>query len=59
MASPARPRTGPHAPRCDCTAPSDTAEYDLSLWLTKARALRSAWGTPARCRARVLAETPF
>ncbi|MFF7209964.1 acyl-CoA dehydrogenase family protein [Streptomyces sp. NPDC008238] len=35
-----------------------TAEYDLSLWLTKARALRSAWGTPARCRARVLAETP-
>ncbi|MGW3247212.1 acyl-CoA dehydrogenase family protein [Streptomyces sp. NPDC001070] len=35
-----------------------TAEYDLSLWLTKARALRSAWGSPARCRARVLAETP-
>ncbi|MFF3943966.1 acyl-CoA dehydrogenase family protein [Streptomyces sp. NPDC001902] len=34
-----------------------TAEYDLSLWLTKARALRSAWGTPARCRARVLAQT--
>ncbi len=23
-----------------------TAEYDLSLWLTKARALRTAWGTP-------------
>ncbi|MEU4093912.1 acyl-CoA dehydrogenase family protein [Streptomyces sp. NPDC026673] len=35
-----------------------TAEYELSLWLTKARALRSAWGSPAQCRARVLAETP-
>ncbi|QTD97907.1 acyl-CoA dehydrogenase family protein [Streptomyces cyanogenus] len=32
-----------------------TAEYDLSLWLTKARALRSAWGTPEECRDRVLA----
>lgn len=32
-----------------------TAEYDLSLWLTKARALRTAWGDPAACRARVLA----
>ncbi|WP_079028244.1 acyl-CoA dehydrogenase family protein [Streptomyces stelliscabiei] len=31
-----------------------TAEYDLSLWLTKARALRTAWGTPAECRAAVL-----
>jgi alkylation response protein AidB-like acyl-CoA dehydrogenase len=31
-----------------------TAEYDLSLWLTKARALRGAWGTPADCRAVVL-----
>ncbi|MEV5477958.1 acyl-CoA dehydrogenase family protein [Streptomyces sp. NPDC003328] len=31
-----------------------TAEYDLSLWLTKARALRTAWGTPAECRAVVL-----
>lgn len=31
-----------------------TAEYDLSLWLTKARALRSAWGSPSACRARVL-----
>ena len=31
-----------------------TAEYDLSLWLTKARALRTAWGGPARCRAVVL-----
>jgi alkylation response protein AidB-like acyl-CoA dehydrogenase len=28
-----------------------TAEYDLSLWLTKARALRTAWGTPGECRA--------
>ncbi|MET8854909.1 acyl-CoA dehydrogenase family protein [Streptomyces sp. NPDC004579] len=32
-----------------------TAEYDLSLWFTKARALRSAWGTPAACRAEALA----
>lgn len=31
-----------------------TAEYDLSLWLTKARALRTAWGTPGECRAMVL-----
>ncbi|MET7485697.1 acyl-CoA dehydrogenase family protein [Streptomyces sp. NPDC005538] len=31
-----------------------TAEYDLSLWLTKARALRGAWGDPATCRAAVL-----
>ncbi|MEU8590353.1 acyl-CoA dehydrogenase family protein [Streptomyces sp. NPDC048664] len=31
-----------------------TAEYDLSLWLTKARALRSAWGTPRECRDTVL-----
>ncbi|MFF8730759.1 acyl-CoA dehydrogenase family protein [Streptomyces sp. NPDC015171] len=33
-----------------------TAEYDLSLWLTKARVLRSAWGTPEECRDLVLAE---
>lgn len=32
-----------------------TDELDLSLWIRKARALRSAWGTPAACRARVLA----
>ncbi|MEU6117186.1 acyl-CoA dehydrogenase family protein [Streptomyces sp. NPDC047117] len=32
-----------------------TEELDLSLWIRKARALRSAWGTPAACRARVLA----
>ncbi|CAM5337334.1 acyl-CoA dehydrogenase family protein [Streptomyces abikoensis] len=31
-----------------------TAEYDLSLWLGRARALRSAWGSPAACRARTL-----
>ncbi|MEU2419918.1 acyl-CoA dehydrogenase family protein [Streptomyces sp. NPDC007851] len=31
-----------------------TAEYDLSLWLTKARALRGAWGTPEECRRDVL-----
>ncbi|MER6161545.1 acyl-CoA dehydrogenase family protein [Streptomyces sp. NPDC001868] len=31
-----------------------TAEYDLSLWLTKARALLTAWGDPAACRSTVL-----
>ncbi|MBG0856096.1 acyl-CoA/acyl-ACP dehydrogenase [Streptomyces spinoverrucosus] len=31
-----------------------TAEYDLSLWLTKARALRGAWGGPDECRDAVL-----
>lgn len=31
-----------------------TAEHDLSLWLTKARALRTAWGTPDACRALVV-----
>jgi len=31
-----------------------TGEYDLSLWLTKIRALVSAWGTQAEHRARVL-----
>jgi len=31
-----------------------TAEYDLSLWLTKARALRTAWGGPEECRALVV-----
>ncbi|MEU0197700.1 MULTISPECIES: acyl-CoA dehydrogenase family protein [unclassified Streptomyces] len=31
-----------------------TAEYDLSLWLTKARALRTAWGAPEECRALVV-----
>ncbi|MEV7192942.1 acyl-CoA dehydrogenase family protein [Streptomyces sp. NPDC093510] len=31
-----------------------TAEFDLSLWLTKARALRSAWGDPGVWRGRVL-----
>ncbi|MFJ5266912.1 acyl-CoA dehydrogenase family protein [Streptomyces sp. NPDC088358] len=31
-----------------------TAEYDLSLWLARARALRTAWGGPAECRAAVL-----
>ena len=31
-----------------------TAEYDLSLWLAKARALRTAWGGPEECRALVL-----
>ncbi|MFI9774996.1 acyl-CoA dehydrogenase family protein [Streptomyces sp. NPDC051956] len=33
-----------------------TQELDLSLWLRKARPLRDAWGAPAACRARVLAE---
>jgi alkylation response protein AidB-like acyl-CoA dehydrogenase len=32
-----------------------TAEYDLALWLTKVRALTSAWGTQAWHRGRVLA----
>jgi alkylation response protein AidB-like acyl-CoA dehydrogenase len=32
-----------------------TAEYDLSLWLTKVRALTSAWGTQRMHRDRVLA----
>ncbi|UYQ60387.1 acyl-CoA dehydrogenase family protein [Streptomyces peucetius] len=31
-----------------------TAEFDLSLWIRKARAVRDAWGTPASHRARVL-----
>jgi hypothetical protein len=31
-----------------------TAELDLSLWLTKVRALVGAWGTPAVHRARLL-----
>ncbi|MFJ7072583.1 acyl-CoA dehydrogenase family protein [Streptomyces sp. NPDC098781] len=31
-----------------------TAEYDLSLWLTKARALRTSWGSPDECRDTVL-----
>ncbi|MFE1751394.1 acyl-CoA dehydrogenase family protein [Streptomyces anandii] len=35
-----------------------TAECDLSLWLTKARALRTAWGAPHECRAAVLAAAP-
>ena len=32
-----------------------TQEFDLSLWLTKIRALLTAWGTPAFHRDRVLA----
>jgi len=32
-----------------------TAEYDLALWLTKVRALTSAWGTQRFHRDRVLA----
>jgi alkylation response protein AidB-like acyl-CoA dehydrogenase len=32
-----------------------TDEFALSLWIRKARAIRDAWGTPARHRARVLA----
>jgi len=31
-----------------------TREYDLSLWITKVRALVGAWGTPAFHRTRVL-----
>ncbi|WP_323792252.1 acyl-CoA dehydrogenase family protein [Nocardioides sp.] len=33
-----------------------TAEFDLSLWITKIRALLSAWGTPAHHRSRLLEE---
>lgn len=32
-----------------------TDEYDLTLHLRKARALRTAWGSPSACRAAVLA----
>lgn len=32
-----------------------TAEYDLSLWLLKVRALVGAWGSPGHHRARILA----
>ncbi|MFJ5548341.1 acyl-CoA dehydrogenase family protein [Streptomyces sp. NPDC093225] len=32
-----------------------TEELDLALWLRKARPLRTAWGAPADCRARLLA----
>jgi alkylation response protein AidB-like acyl-CoA dehydrogenase len=31
-----------------------TAEHDLSLWLLRVQALRSAWGDPAAHRRRVL-----
>lgn len=33
-----------------------TAEFDLSLWITKVRALVTAWGTPAHHRAVLLEE---
>jgi len=32
-----------------------TEEFDLSIWLTKVRALVTAWGTPAHHRAALLA----
>ncbi|MEW1549208.1 acyl-CoA dehydrogenase family protein [Streptomyces tsukubensis] len=32
-----------------------TEEFDLALWLRRARPLRDAWGTPAQCRDAVLA----
>ncbi|QCX80166.1 Acyl-CoA dehydrogenase, short-chain specific [Streptomyces sp. YIM 121038] len=35
-----------------------TAEYDISLWLLKARALRGAWGGPGQWRARVVPPPP-
>ncbi|MGV9883900.1 acyl-CoA dehydrogenase family protein [Streptomyces sp. NPDC003006] len=35
-----------------------TAEFELSLWLTKARALRCAWGDPGEWRGRMLAARP-
>ncbi len=33
-----------------------TAEFDLSIWITKVRALVTAWGTPAHHRAAILEE---
>ena len=33
-----------------------TAEFDLSLWLNKIRALLTAWGTPAHHRSHLLEE---
>ncbi|WP_067433042.1 acyl-CoA dehydrogenase [Nocardioides jensenii] len=33
-----------------------TQEFDLSIWITKVRALVAAWGTPADHRARLLRE---
>ncbi|MHA6763432.1 acyl-CoA dehydrogenase family protein [Streptacidiphilus sp. PAMC 29251] len=33
-----------------------TDEFDLSLWIRRARVLRSAWGTPSGCRRQVLAQ---
>ncbi|MGW1277489.1 acyl-CoA dehydrogenase family protein [Streptomyces tsukubensis] len=35
-----------------------TEEFDLALWLRRARPLRDAWGTPAQCRDAVLAASP-
>ncbi|MGV9310851.1 acyl-CoA dehydrogenase family protein [Streptomyces sp. NPDC003691] len=35
-----------------------TEEFDLALWLRRARPLRDAWGTPAECREAVLAGAP-
>ena len=32
-----------------------TDEFDLSLWIRRARVLRNAWGTPSACRRKVLA----
>lgn len=37
-----------------CGAIGYTAEHDLSLYLTKSRALIGAWGTPGEHRARIL-----
>ncbi|TDU03671.1 hypothetical protein EDD99_2111 [Streptomyces sp. 846.5] len=31
-----------------------TDEFDLSLWIRRARVLRNAWGTPSACRRKVL-----
>jgi hypothetical protein len=32
-----------------------TEEFDLSLWIRRARVLRTAWGSPSECRRAVLA----
>ena len=43
------------APGCRCTARSATPpELDLSIWITKIRALVTAWGTPSVHRERLL-----
>ena len=54
---PATRRTSPPAPGSRCTARSATPqEFDLSLWLTKIRALRRRLGHARRSTARACCE---